>query len=73
MPQYVFSIHCGGEYQEDAGSVALPHDLSAREFGKRVIQDTLDGVGANFDDWSLDIIEGERIVCSMPFSRMLAH
>jgi hypothetical protein len=66
MIGYQFSLHADTRVEE-LGSVALVDDAEARAFGKQVIRDLLDHDDEHCSGWTLEIIEGDRHVASIPF------
>jgi hypothetical protein len=56
-----------GSSREKNGSVTLPNDGAARAFGERVIREMTNGNLAQYAGWTMDVANGERAVCSLPF------
>ena len=48
--------------------MALLNDDAAREFGNAVIRDMLPSNPDRHTGCTMDVTEGERVVCSIPFS-----
>jgi CheY-like chemotaxis protein len=66
---YWFSIHnADGSDRETTGRMALADDNAARAFGKAMIRDMMRG-DSKHTDWTMDIAQRARQVCSIPFSR----
>jgi hypothetical protein len=67
---YRFSIHnADGSDREATGRIALRDDNEARAFGKAMIRDMTRGDTTRYADWTMDVAQGARPVCSIPFSR----
>jgi hypothetical protein len=65
MPYYEFALDNGGG-REDLGGMMLTDDTEAITLGKQVVQDLKRQAG-DYQRWSIDITEGERIVGTIPF------
>jgi hypothetical protein len=66
---YRFSIHnADGSDREVTGRMALRDDRAARAFGKAMIRDMMRGDTPRYADWTMDVANGARSVCSIPFS-----
>ena len=65
MPYYEFAVD-NGSGREDLGGMMLTDDTDAMTLGKQVIQD-LKRQGGDYQRWSMDITEGERVVGTIPF------
>jgi hypothetical protein len=67
MRAYRFKIHNGTE-SENLGILALADDDDAIAFGKSNIRDLMAGAAKQYSGWVMDITEGERVVCNIPFN-----
>jgi hypothetical protein len=65
MPYYEFALD-NGDGREDLGGMMLTDDTEAITLGKQVVQDLKRQAG-DYQRWSIDITEGERIVGTIPF------
>jgi hypothetical protein len=65
MPYYQFALD-NGSGTEDLGGIPLADDPQAITFGEQVIRD-LKRMAGDYQQWSIDITEGERIVGTIPF------
>ena len=74
MRIYRFSIYnSDGIAREDTGRMALSDDNAARAFAKAMIRDILrDGAG-QYRGWTMDVAQGARAVCSIPFRALRAN
>jgi CheY-like chemotaxis protein len=67
---YRFSIHnANGNDRETSGRMALVDENAARTFGKAMIRDMMRGDSPRYAGWTMDIAQGTRPVCSIPFPR----
>jgi hypothetical protein len=65
---YSFSIRSGdGRDRETLGFTDLLYDYAARAFGNDVIRDMLPGNPDRHAGYTMEIAEGERVVCSIAF------
>jgi hypothetical protein len=68
VPVYSFSIrHSDGGDGEFLGLTDLPSDFAALAFGSDVIRDMLRDNVDQHAGWLMDIMHGERDVCSIVF------
>jgi hypothetical protein len=65
MRHYQFILHSASG-REDLGGIDVADDAEAIAFGQQVIQDLKPEAG-RYEQWSMDITEGERIVGTIPF------
>jgi hypothetical protein len=64
---YRFIIH-SGDTVEALGAMPLRDDDEARLFGSGVIRDLMGNAAARYAAYTMDIIQGERAVASIPFA-----
>jgi hypothetical protein len=68
VPAYSFSLRNGdGSDGEFLGLTDLPNDYAALAFGSDVIRDMLRDNVDQHAGWLMDIMDGEREVCSIVF------
>jgi hypothetical protein len=66
---YSFSIRSGDStHRAVLGCMSLLNDCEAIAFGNDVIGDMLHDNVDQYVGWTMDIAEGERVVCSIAFS-----
>ena len=63
---YRYVIH-SGDNVEALGAMPLKDDGEARLFGVGVIRDLMENAAARYATYTMDIIQGERAVASIPF------
>jgi hypothetical protein len=74
VPLYSFSIRNGdGSDGEFLGLTDLPNDYGALAFGSNVITDMLRDDVDQRAGWLMDIMDGERDVCSIVFPFLSQH
>ncbi len=65
---YGFSMQStDGKSREKLGSIVLLNDGDACVFGARVIQDATFGNLEQYAGWTMEIADGRRAVCNLPF------
>jgi hypothetical protein len=65
---YSFSIrNADGSHWEDTGCMTLLNDYAALAFGNDVIRDMLSGNSDQHIGCTMDVMQGERPVCSVAF------
>jgi hypothetical protein len=70
MPAYHFTtVRHDGTRSEKLGATELRDDAESFEFGRRVIQDLMHDESEQYDGWTLEISDGERIIHNLRFER----
>jgi hypothetical protein len=64
---YRFVIR-SGDNVESLGAMPLRDDDEARLFGSAVIRDLMGNAAARYAAYTMDIVQGERAVASIPFA-----
>ena len=64
---YRFVIH-RGDTVEALGAMPLGDDDEARLFGAGVIRDLMENAATRYEAFTMDILQGERAVASIPFA-----
>jgi hypothetical protein len=68
MAGYHFEIRSTKD-TEDLGGMDLADDAEAVAFGKRIIRDLMDRAAEQYESWTMEIRESERVVRSLPFKQ----
>jgi hypothetical protein len=69
MPAYQFTtVSSDGTRDELLGAIELTNDDEAASFGRRIIQDMIDGETGPFADWTMSVTQEGRVVHSIPFA-----
>jgi hypothetical protein len=71
MPSYRFVMYSNDCRAEDLGSVERLDDVDARSFCDNLILDRMQTDPRFYAGWTMDIIEADRTVASIPFNRRL--
>jgi hypothetical protein len=66
MAGYLFVIR-NAEHTEELGGMDFADDAAAAAFGNEVIADLMDRTAKQYTGWTMEIMEGERAVVSVPF------
>ncbi len=66
---YIFLLRDhDGTCLEDNGPLHFETDLAAKDFGESMVRDILVGSEGRYVGWTLEVANGARVVCSLPFS-----
>jgi hypothetical protein len=63
---YRFVIHSDDDI-EALGVMRLGDDDEARLFGAEIIRDLMENAAQRYAAYTMDIVQGERVVASIPF------
>ena len=67
MPIYNFTAHNGSRLEDDGGT-ELPNDAAAQAYALRVVRELNKNNGNRWNHWKMEVTEGDRRVCDIPFS-----
>ena len=66
MAGYLFVIR-NAEHTEELGGMDFADDAAAASFGNEVIADLMHRTAKQYTGWTMEIMDGERAVVSVPF------
>ena len=67
MQNYRFTMRNSRTGNEDLGDIALTDDNDACDFARRIIAELMKLYAAEYADAAIGIMQGKRIVASIPF------
>jgi Domain of unknown function (DUF6894) len=67
MPLYQFALHNGRRVDDLEATEFLPDDKAARQEALLIIHDLTKNDVSGWRGWTIEVKEGDRQVCQIPF------
>jgi hypothetical protein len=67
MPLYQFALHNGHRLDDQEAAEFLPDDKAALEQALQIIHDLKKNNVSGWKGWTIEVTEGDRQVCQIPF------